>query len=149
MWWNDPNTASEEELLLAVEQLEAAKNDGIIPKNDDLRCIVRYASFKINREGEDTFGSLQSSQLIELVLEAILEAQRTSLWTQPSFITSSAASLRALSANKECVQLVRDALFQGIRVNKRALKEALGAAQDIGDSVAVEELSAALEDLKT
>ena len=148
MWWNDPNTASEEELLRAVEQLEAAKNDGTIPKNDDLRCIVRYASFKINREGEDTFGSLQSSQLIELVLEAILEAQRTSLWTQPSFITSSAASLRALSANKECVQLVRDALSQGIRVSKRALKEALGAAQDIGDSVAVEELSAALEDLK-
>ena len=148
MWWNDPNTASEEELLLAVEQLEAAKNDEIIPKNDDLRCIVRYASFKINREGENSFGSLQSSQLIELVSEAILEAQRTSLWTQPSFITSSAISLRALSANKECVQLVRDALSQGIRVSKRALKEALGAAQDIGDSVAVEELSAALKDLK-
>ena len=148
MWWNDPNTASEEELLLAVERLEAAKNDGIIPKNDDLRCIVRYASFKINREGEDTFGSLQSSQLIELVLEAILEAQRTSLWTQPSFITSSAVSLRALSANKECVELVRDALSQGIRVSRRALKEALGAAQDIGDGVAVEELSAALNDLK-
>ena len=77
-----------------------------------------------------------------------MEAQRTSLWTQPSFITSSAISLRALSANKECVQLVRDALSQGIRVSKRALKEALGAAQDIGDSVAVEELSAALKDLK-
>ena len=30
MWWNDPNIASEEELLLAVEQLEVAKNDGII-----------------------------------------------------------------------------------------------------------------------
>mmetsp|Transcript_28096 Transcript_28096/g.81215 ORF Transcript_28096/g.81215 Transcript_28096/m.81215 type:complete len:1157 (+) Transcript_28096:109-3579(+) len=148
MWWNNPNTASEEELLLAVEQLEAAKNDGIIPRNDDLRCIVRYAGSKMNRSGEDAFGSLQSSQLIELVLEAILEAQRTSLWTQPSFITSSATSLRALSANKECVQLVRDALSCGIRVSKRSLKEALSAAQDIGDSVAVEELSAAVEDLK-
>ena len=82
------------------------------------------------------------------MLEAILEAQRTFLWTQPSFITSSATSLRALSANKECVQLVRDALSCGIRVSKRSLKEALSAAQDIGDSVAVEELSAAVEDLK-
>ena len=147
MWWNDPNIASEEELLLAVEQLEAAKNDGIIPRNDDLRCIVRYADSKMHR-GEDAFGSLQRSQMIELVLEAILEAQRTSLWTQPSFITSSAASLRILSANKECVQLVRDALSRGIRVSKRALKEALGSARDIDDSDAVEELSAALEDLK-
>ena len=147
MWWNDPNIASEEELLLAVEQLEAAKNDGIIPRNDDLRCIVRYADSKMHR-GEDAFGSLQRSQVIELVLEAILEAQRTSLWTQPSFITSSAASLRVLSANKECVQLVRDALSRGIRVSKRALKEALGSARDIDDSDAVEELSAALEDLK-
>lgn len=146
MWWNDPNIASEEELLLAVEQLEAAKNDGIIPRNDDLRCIVRYADLKMRR-GEDAYGSLQRSQVIELVLEAILEAQRTSLWTQPSFITSSAASLRILSANKECVQLVRDALSQGIRVSKRALKEALGAARDIDDSDSVEELSAAIEDL--
>jgi len=146
MWWNDPNTASEEELLLAVEQLEAAKNDGIIPRNDDLRCIVRYAGSKMHR-GEDAFGSLQRPQMIELVLEAILEAQRTSLWTQPSFITSSVTSLRALSANKECVQLVRDALSRGIRVSKRALKEALGSAQDIDDSDAVEELSAAVEDL--
>ena len=100
------------------------------------------------RRGEDAFGSLQRSQVIELVLEAILEAQRTSLWTQPSFITSSAASLRILSANKECVQLVRDTLSRGIRVSKRALFEALGSARDIDDSDAVEELSAALEDLK-
>ena len=157
MWWNNPDTASEDEFLFAIEHLEAAKLDGVVPKNDALRCIVRYASFHMRTSSEGTQMDsdvddgvvVSRSDVIELVLEAIFEANRTTLGIQPSFIDSAASGLRALKANRECIQFVREALSRGACVNKRALVEALYASEDTGDDDAMQEMSAAIMDTTT
>lgn len=162
MWWNDPNTASEDEFLLAIERLESAKRSGVVPKNDDLRCIVRYASFymrtkddsssegnhMLDSNDDDEF-AVSRSQVVELVLEAVFEANRTTLGMQRSFIDSAASGLRALQANRECIQFVKEALSRGARVNKRALVEARYASEDVGDDDAMQEMSAAIADATT
>jgi len=136
MRWNDPKTSQKEELLFAINEMRQCAREGIATKNAPLECIVRIAQV-YGTEGmiEDALSEKQRRSAVNLILEACVEANRSGLIKKHTFTTEVVRSLRALKANKECIQLVvRNVISTGRKCRHRiAMEEAMYAALEERD----------------
>jgi len=126
MRWDDPATSQKEELLFAVNEMRQCASEGIVAKNAPLLCIVRIAQLYSTegRINEDSFSEKQRRSAVNLILEACSEANRSGLIKSHYFTAEVVRSLRALNANKECIQMVRTLTSKGDKCPHRIAMEA-------------------------
>ena len=142
MRWNDPATSKKEELLFAVNEMRQAASEGIVVKNDPLMCIVSiaevYGTDGRTKNG-DHLSESQRRSTVNLILEACREARRSGFIENHAFTAKAARGLRALNANKECVQFV-NTLISGCGKSRHriAMEEAIYAASKEGDHVSLQ-----------
>jgi len=141
MRWNDPVTSNKEELLFAVNEMRQCASEGVVVKNAPLMCIVSIA------ELYGTDGRIKSSDMSErqrrssvnLILEACEEARRSGFIKNHAFTAKASRSLRALNANKECVQIVRSLISEGGKCRHRiAMEEGIYSASALRDHISMQ-----------
>jgi len=136
MRWNNQDTNQKEELKFAINEMRQCAANGIVPKNDTLLCIVKIAQL-YGTEGRRTKTALTPSQrrsAVNLILEACVEADKSGLMRKPTFSAEVVRSLRAMKANKECIQLVRALVSNSERNrHKYAMEQAIYAASEERD----------------
>jgi hypothetical protein len=141
MRWNDPATSKKEELLFAVNEMRQAAREGIIVENPNLMCIVSTAEVyrtDCRTKNGDSMSESQRRSSVNLILEACLEARRSGLIENHAFTAKAARGLRALNANKECVQIVNALISGGGKSRHRiAMEEAIYAASEERDHVSL------------
>jgi len=149
MWWNDPNETQARELELALQEFEENRSVGILVKDDVLRCIVKlvgvYHTKKsfISKNDKIKHESISHQKRIELdritsvkmILEALSEANRTTLGDERSFTFEVASGLRGMRANHECMKFVQSLIERDVNVNVTTLLEGQEAAKSEGDTV--------------
>merc|ERR1719203_822696 len=87
--------------------MRQCSREGIATKNAPLECIVRIAQvYGTAGMIENELSSKQRRSAVNLILEACVEANRSGLIKKHTFTTEVVRSLRALKANKECIQVV-------------------------------------------
>ena len=136
MRWNNQDTNQKEELKFAINEIRRCAANGIVPKNDPLLCIVKIAHL-YGTEGRRTEAALTPSQqrsAVALILEACVEANKSGLMRKPVFSAEVVRSLRAMKANKECIQIVRALVSNSERNRHRfAMEQAIYAASEERD----------------
>jgi len=138
MRWNDPATCKKEELLFAVNEMRQAASEGIVVKNDPLMCVVSIAEV-YGTENGDNLSESQRRSTVKLILEACREARRSGFIENHAFTAKAARGLRALHANKECIQIVNTLISVGGKSRHRiAMEEAIYAASEEGDHVSLQ-----------
>jgi hypothetical protein len=136
MRWDDPATSQKEELLFAINEMRKCAREGITTKNAPLECIVRIAQvYGTDGTIETTLSEKQRRSAVTLILEACVEANLSGLIKKHTFTTEVVRSLRALKANKECIQVVvRNVIATGRKCRHRiAMEEAMYAALEERD----------------
>lgn len=136
MRWDDPETSQKEELLFAVREMRECAHEGVLAKNAPLYCIVRIAHLH-DTEGrikEVSLSDKQRRSAVNLLREACTEANRSGLMDSHFFTAEVVRGLRALKANKECIQMVRSLTSQGDKCkHKIAMETAMYAAYEEHD----------------
>ena len=110
--------------------------EGIAAKNATLECIARIAQV-YGTEGrvDSVLSDKQRRVAVNLILEACVEANRSGLMKKQSFTATVAQSLRALNANKECIQVVLSVISNSHKSRHRvAMEEGMYAALEDRDS---------------
>ncbi|KAL7551131.1 hypothetical protein ACHAWF_014330 [Thalassiosira exigua] len=136
MRWNDPATSQKEELLFAINEMRTCAREGIAAKNAPLECIARIAQV-YGTEGrvESVLTRSQRRSAVNLILEACVEANKSGLMKKYMFTAEVARNLRALGANKECIQVVHSIISPGKKCkHKVAMEEAMYAALEERDN---------------
>ena len=136
MRWDDPATCQKEELLFAVNEIRLCSREDTVAKHAPLLCIVKIAHLYATdgRTDEGGISDEQKRLSINLIHEACDEARRSGFINSHTFTAAAACSLRALKANKECVQLARSLISQDGKVRHRiAFEEAILAATEERD----------------
>jgi hypothetical protein len=140
MNWNDPSTSQKEELLFAINEMRSCASQGILTKNAPLLCIAQQGDlYSFDRHddassGKDKLSERQRRSVVNLILEACVEASRSNLLQKHSFTAHVVQSLRKMKANKECIKIVRGLVSNVGRCNHQvAMEEAIYAAKDERD----------------
>jgi hypothetical protein len=119
MWWRNPESTQQNELGLAIRNLESYHLHGI-PMNDDaLRVITKFVTEKYNR----TKAENDRLAALETIIESLKVAEQTSLMTDGDFISEAALSLQLLKAPEECYNLVVNAIDRGVEVDTVIVKK--------------------------
>ena len=149
MRWDDPATSSKEELLFAVNEMRQCATEGIVVKNGPLMCIVSIADLYCSddsRRNKSDMSERQRRSSVNLILEACAEARRSGFIKNHAFTAKAVRSLRALKANKECVQIVSALISDGSKCRHRiAMEEAIYAASEENDHVSFQLITDAFE----
>ncbi|KAL7459227.1 hypothetical protein ACHAWC_010906 [Mediolabrus comicus] len=140
MNWNDPSTSQKEELLFAINEMRSCASQGILTKNAPLLCIAQQGDlYSFDRHddassGKDKLSERQRRSVVNLILEACVEASRSNLLQKHSFTAHVVQSLRKMKANKECIKIVRGLVSNVGRCKHQvAMEEAIYAAKDERD----------------
>jgi hypothetical protein len=136
MRWNTPATSQKEELLFAINEMRQCAKEGISAKNGPLECIVRIAHvYDSDGTIESNLPEKQRRSAVNLILEACVQADKSGLMTKQTFTTQVVRSLRALKANKECIEVVLTLISKGGKCKHRvAMEQAIYAALEERDS---------------
>lgn len=149
MRWDDPATSSKEELLFAVNEMRQCATEGIVVKNGPLMCIVSIADLYCSddsRRNKSDMSERQRRSSVNLILEACAEARQSGFIKNHAFTAKAVRSLRALKANKECVQIVSALISDGSNCRHRiAMEEAIYAASEENDHVSFQLITDAFE----
>ena len=140
MKWNDPATSQKEELLFAITEMRKCAREGITTKNAPLECIVKIAHvYGTDGTIETALSEKQRRSAVNLILEACIEAKQSGLIKKHTFTTEVVRSLRALGANKECIQVVVGSVISAGRKcrHRIAMEEAMYAALEERDHEAL------------
>ena len=132
MKWNDPETSQKEELLFAVKEMRKCSSAGIISKKAPLMSIVQISRL-YSTDGRIEGGTISEKQkqsAVNLILEACKEAINSGFIRNHAFTAEVVRSLRALKANKECIQVVRKLTSDGEKKcrHRVAMEEGIYAA---------------------
>jgi len=150
MWWNDPNETQARELELALQEFEENRSVGILVKDDVLRCIVKLVGvyhkkkcgILINTKKEHK-KRIESDRVtsVNMVLEALSEANRTTLGDERSFTFEVASGLRLMGANRECMKFVQSLIKRDVKINLTTLMRGQAAAKSEGDKIMLKEIT--------
>eukprot|EP00555_Chaetoceros_dichaeta_P009593 CAMPEP_0198273658 /NCGR_PEP_ID=MMETSP1447-20131203/57512_1 /TAXON_ID=420782 /ORGANISM="Chaetoceros dichaeta, Strain CCMP1751" /LENGTH=260 /DNA_ID=CAMNT_0043967431 /DNA_START=61 /DNA_END=843 /DNA_ORIENTATION=+ len=155
MWWNDPNETQARELELALQDFEENRSVGILVKDDVLRCIVKLVGVYHNKKCEILKNAKKEHDIIlhqkriesdrvtsvNMILEALSEANRTTLRDDRSFTFEVASGLRTMGANRECMKFVQSLINRDVKINLTTLISGQAAAKSEGDKVMVKEIA--------
>lgn len=138
MNWNDPSLSQKNELLFAINEMRSCSSQGILTKNAPLLCIAQqgdlYSFDRHNASGKNSLSERQRRSVVNLILEACVEANRSSLLQKHTFTGHVVRSLRKVKANKECIKIVRGLVANVGRCNHQvAMEEAIYAATEERD----------------
>eukprot|EP00559_Dactyliosolen_fragilissimus_P002350 CAMPEP_0184861816 /NCGR_PEP_ID=MMETSP0580-20130426/6421_1 /TAXON_ID=1118495 /ORGANISM="Dactyliosolen fragilissimus" /LENGTH=1072 /DNA_ID=CAMNT_0027359455 /DNA_START=251 /DNA_END=3469 /DNA_ORIENTATION=+ len=145
MWWKNPKETQGNELKLAIKQLQTHKKFGSVLKDDALKCIVTLAGYGIKsnkyaikehhvaQNEDEKFWNEKRKNAIEMIFEAISEAQLCTLHADPQFIIQTAFALRDLGANNECIKFLNTNIALDVNIPSEALNEGIIAAESIDD----------------
>ena len=136
MWWNNPKTTQQQELQLAIKQFQDLEKRGFQVDEDILTCIVKLTK---NEQHLRAVNEDDKGEYVKILLKVTLEARQCSLGTRPSFISDTASALIALNASKECTELLRLSVAEGIRVDRESLIDGIKAASAVEDEEAIKE----------
>ena len=143
MNWNDPSTSRKSELIFAINEMRSCSNQGALTKNAPLMFIAQqgdhYSTDKQYASGKDSVSERDRRSVVNLILEACVEANRSNLLQKYSFTAHVARSLRKLNANKECIKIVRGLVSRVGRCHHQvAMEEAIYAATEERDYISLE-----------
>ena len=140
MNWNDPSTSKKSELVFAINEMRSCSKQGALTKNAPLMCIAQqgdlYSTDKMfaNSSGMASLSDRDRRSVVNLILEACVEADRSNLLQKHTFTAQVARSLRKINANKECIQIVRRLVSRVGRCHHQiAMEEAIYAATEERD----------------
>lgn len=152
LWVKDPSETQQKELELALSELQDSQINGSVVNQDALRCIVRVAghgqrsSQSKSIPAPEAIGANERekqknerSEAINLIKRAYSEASTTPLGIEPSFIEEVASGLRAMKANRDCVEIVRTAIQRGVHIKSTTTQIAFAAADASNDSDLINE----------
>lgn len=148
MNWNDPATSQKDELLFAIREMRQCAGEGTAVKNAPLECIVRIAKvYDTDGKIESALSEKQKRSAVKLILEAWVEATKSGLIKKHSFTAEVVRSLRALKANRECIQVVlANLITAGQKCRHRiAMEEAMYAALEERDHQSLQLLTEVFE----
>ncbi|KAK1737218.1 hypothetical protein QTG54_012085, partial [Skeletonema marinoi] len=131
------------ELIFAINEMRSCSNQGALTKNAPLMFIAQqgdhYSTDKQYASGKDSLSERDRRSVVNLILEACVEANRSNLLQKYSFTAHVARSLRKLNANKECIKIVRGLVSRVGRCHHQvAMEEAIYAATEERDYVSLE-----------
>jgi hypothetical protein len=138
MNWNDPSTSKKSELLFAINEMRRCSNQGVLTKTAPLMCIAQqgdlYSFDRQNASGNKKLSERQRRSVVNLILEACVEANRSNLLQKHSFTAQVVKSLRNMKANKEVIKIVRGLVGRVGRCHHQvAMEEAIYAATEERD----------------
>ncbi|KAL7498774.1 hypothetical protein ACHAWT_008784 [Skeletonema menzelii] len=138
MNWNDPSTSKKSELVFAIKEMRSCSKQGTLTKNAPLMFIAQqgdlYSTDKKNASGKKSLSDRERRSVVNLILEACVEADRSNLLQKHTFTAHVARSLRKMNANKECIKIVRGLVAPfGKCHHQVAMEEAIYAATEERD----------------
>ena len=137
MNWNDPSKSKTSELLFAVNEMRTSSNQGLLTKNAPLMFISQQGS--VYSQENYRVSEKERRSIVNLILEACVEASRSNLLQKHSFTAQVARSLRRMKANRECIKIVRALASKVGRCHHQvALEEAIYAATEERDYESLE-----------
>ena len=138
MNWNDPSTSKKSELVFAINEMRSCSKQGTLTKNAPLMFIAQqgdlYSTDKKYASGNNSLSDKERRSVVNLILEACVEADRSNLLQKHTFTAQVARSLRKMNANKECIKIVRGLVARVGRCHHQvAMEEAIYAATEERD----------------
>lgn len=138
MNWNDPSKSKKNELIFAINEMRSCSKQGALTKNAPLMFIAQqgdlYSADKHHASGMNSQSDRERRSVVNLILEACVEANRSNLLQKHSFTAQVARSLRKMNANKECIKIVRGLVTRVGRCHHQvAMEEAIYAATEERD----------------
>jgi hypothetical protein len=121
LWWNDPKTSDLYELQFAMEQFRKTQEEGLRPKLEVLRAIVRHCQ-QYNRlswivSKHNIKMSLEKEVLHRLLQDVIIAMRNTPLQKDRSFAEQMILALQCVKAQKLQDNFVSEITERGIRID--------------------------------
>ncbi|KAG7368144.1 hypothetical protein IV203_030887 [Nitzschia inconspicua] len=134
MWWNDPERATLDELILAIKEFDKEVSSELRPKNDVLRAIVKGASLldALHLESVDGYERVPKSvpQWTSLLENVLTTIQDSPIHCDPNFIDSVVQAYKNLGCSRECISYIQGIISSDfVRLRKSTLQEVLEAAR--------------------
>jgi hypothetical protein len=134
MWWNDPERATLDELILAIKEFDNEVANELRPKNDVLRVIVKGASLLDAMQLETVEGYERVpktvSQWVSLLDDVLSAIQDSPIHSDPNFIDSVVQAYKSLGCSRECIHYIQGIMdSDNVRLRKSTLREVLEAAR--------------------
>lgn len=134
MWWNDPERATLDELILAIKEFDNEAANELRPNNDAIRVIVKGAALldSLDLETVDGYERIPKSvsQWTSLLDNVLISTQSSPISSDPNFIDSVVQAYKSLGCSRECISYIQKIMeLDHVRIRKSTLKEVLEAAQ--------------------
>ncbi len=142
MNWNDHSTSKKSELIFAINEMRSCSNQGALTKNAPLMFIAQQGDLYTTG-----LSDRERRSIVNLILEACVEANRSNLLQKHTFTAQVARSLRKLNANTECIKIVRGLVARVGRCHHQvAMEEAICAATEERDYDSLEVITTKYEE---
>lgn len=148
----------ESELFVAIEAFHKAKSKGENVSDEVLLSISKQAGYKQrhvrcrgnpipdkNDKEHRIQQEFERNEGVEMLIEALHEARKTSLGDDPLFTLRIAQGLRALKANTETIEFVKELVSRGAEVRPITFLQGVFAATSLDDLKAKKDVITLME----